>query len=102
MAWSALQELGLVKSNAPGKLSFHKTAAEAVNGAGGIISFCERYTPSFDRWWDDLGTLYLDETLAKTLTDGMAKETGNETSAELSAKRDALIITMQKSVTHRR
>lgn len=71
-------------------------------GAGGIQSFCERYAPSFNRWWDDLGTLHLDESLARKLTDGMAQETGSKTPAELSAKRDALIIAMQKSVAHLR
>lgn len=67
-------------------------------GAGGIKSFCERYTPSFNRWWDDLGTLHLDDALAKQLTEGMAQDTGSETPAELSAKRDALIIALQKSM----
>jgi len=69
-------------------------------GPGGIASFCERYTASFNRWWDDLGTLHLDEVLAKQLSDGVAMDAGNETPADLSAKRDALIIAMQKAVTH--
>mgnify|MGYP000435083044 CR=1 FL=1 len=67
-------------------------------GAGGIAAFCERYTPSFNRWWDDLGTLHLDGTLAAQLTDGMAQEVGTETPADLSAKRDALIIAMQRAM----
>ncbi|MBL8708527.1 MAG: 3-hydroxyacyl-CoA dehydrogenase [Rhodospirillaceae bacterium] len=71
-------------------------------GAGGIKSFCERYTPSFNCWWDDLGTLHLDDALAQQLTDGMAEDVAGETPAELSARRDALIIAMQKSVTHLR
>lgn len=69
-------------------------------GPGGIASFCERYTASFNRWWDDLGVLHLDEVLAKKLSDGVAKEVGNETPADLSAKRDALIIAMQKAIVH--
>src|SRR5262245_1691048 len=67
-------------------------------GAGGIAAFCERYTPSFNRWWDDLGTLHLDETLAKELGAGMAENVGTQTTAELSAKRDALIVAMQKAI----
>lgn len=67
-------------------------------GAGGITAFCERYTPSFNRWWDDLGTLHLDGPLAEQLTAGMAKEVGGRTPADLAAKRDALIIAMQKSM----
>jgi carnitine 3-dehydrogenase len=69
-------------------------------GPGGIASFCERYTASFNRWWDDLGALHLDEGLAKQLSDSLASDLGHETTAELSAKRDALIIAMQKAVTH--
>jgi len=67
-------------------------------GAGGIASFCERYTPSFNRWWDDLGVLHLDDTLAKQLTAGVAANVGTETTADLSAKRDALIVAMQKAI----
>ena len=69
-------------------------------GPGGIAEFCERYTPSFNRWWDDLGDLHLDPTLAKQISDGLAQDFGNETTAELSAKRDALIIAMQKAIAH--
>jgi 3-hydroxybutyryl-CoA dehydrogenase len=69
-------------------------------GPGGIASFCERYTASFNRWWDDLGTLHLDEDLARQLTKGVAEVAGNETPAALSAKRDALIIAMQKAIAH--
>lgn len=67
-------------------------------GPGGIASFCERYTPSFNRWWDDLGVLHLDEGLAEQLTSGVAANVGGQSTAELSAKRDALIVAMQKAI----
>lgn len=67
-------------------------------GPGGIAAFCERYTASFNRWWDDLGTLHLDEALAKQLSDGLAEDVASKTPAELSAKRDALIVAMQKAI----
>ena len=69
-------------------------------GPGGIAEFCERYSASFNRWWDDLGDLQMDEALAKQLSDGLADQFGAETPAELSAKRDALIIAMQKAAAH--
>ncbi len=69
-------------------------------GPGGIGEFCERYTASFNRWWDDLGDLHMDKALAKQISDGLANEFGTETTAALSAKRDALIIAMQKAITH--
>ena len=68
-------------------------------GEGGLDAFCERYTPSFNRWWDDLGTLHLDEELAGLLSKGVADEAGNQDHAALSAKRDKLITAMQKATT---
>ena len=67
-------------------------------GPGGISSFCERYTDSFNRWWDDLGVLHLDAALVKQLSDGVAQNISDETTIELSAKRDALIVAMQKAI----
>jgi len=72
---------------------FHLGAGEA-----GLTSFCERYTDSFNRWWDDLGVLHLDADTAQQLIDGVAAEAGDETTAELSAKRDAMITAMQKAM----
>jgi len=71
-------------------------------GPGGIGSFCERYTASFNRWWDDLGVLHMDEDLAKRLSDALSNDVGNKTTAELSANRDALIIAMQRAIAHLR
>jgi 3-hydroxybutyryl-CoA dehydrogenase len=67
-------------------------------GPGGIASFCERYTTSFNRWWDDLGVLHLDAALAEQLTSGVAENVEGQSTAELSAKRDALIVAMQKAI----
>lgn len=71
-------------------------------GAGGINSFCDRYAASFNRWWDDLGVLHLDEGMAKQLSESFAETVSTETPAELSAKRDALIVAMQKAIAHLR
>lgn len=71
-------------------------------GEGGLPSFCERYTDSFNRWWDDLGVLHLNEALAEELSAGVAAEAGGKTPAELSAKRDALIMAMQQATAHLR
>jgi carnitine 3-dehydrogenase len=69
-------------------------------GSGGIAAFCERYTASFNRWWDDLGTLHLDEDLARLLTESLSQDLSNVSPAQLSAKRDALIVAMQKAIAH--
>jgi len=67
-------------------------------GEGGLAAFCERYTPSFNRWWDDLGVLHLDPELSKTLVSGVHDEAKGISHAELSERRDALIAAMQKAV----
>ncbi len=68
-------------------------------GAGGIAAFCERYTPSFNRWWDDLGVLHLDESLAQQLAEGVRTHVGERTTADLAARRDALIVALQRATT---
>lgn len=66
-------------------------------GEGGLKAFCERYTDSFNRWWDDLGELHLDPQLSSQLVAGVTDATGPVPTVELSAKRDALITAMQKA-----
>lgn len=67
-------------------------------GEGGLAAFCERYTDSFNRWWDDLGVLHLDPDLAKTLVSGVAEEANGQSTADLSQQRDALIASIQKAM----
>jgi 3-hydroxybutyryl-CoA dehydrogenase len=74
-------------------LLFHLGAGE-----GGLAAFCERYSDSFNRWWDDLGVLHLDADLARDLVSGVAAEVDGETTALLSQRRDALITAMQKAM----
>ena len=68
-------------------------------GEGGLKAFCERYTDSFNRWWDDLGVLHLDAPTAETLVAGIADATAGQSQAELSTKRDALITAIQKAMS---
>ncbi len=74
-------------------LLFHLGAGE-----GGLAEFCERYTPSFNRWWDDLGVLHLDETISKTLVEGVQNEVKGKTNEALSRSRDQMITAMQKAL----
>ena len=68
-------------------------------GEGGLQEFCERYSVSFNRWWDDLGELHLTPEIAQQLVAGVEAESNNGSSAELSAKRDAMLAAILKS-TH--
>ena len=67
-------------------------------GEGGLAAFCERYTDSFNRWWDDLGVLHLDPAIAETLVAGVKEEANGQSLADLSAHRDALIASIQKAM----
>ena len=67
-------------------------------GEGGLAAFCERYTDSFNRWWDDLGVLHLDPAIAETLVAGVKEEANGQSPADLSAHRDALIASIQKAM----
>lgn len=63
-------------------------------GPGGMAEFCNRYTDSFNTWWDDLGTPYLDASGAELLIAGVEQEAGTASTDELSQQRDKLIIAM--------
>ena len=56
---------------------------------GGLATFCERYAPSFNRWWDDLGDPRLGRATAEQLVAGVAESTGGRPMPELVARRDA-------------
>ena len=60
-------------------------------GEGGLEEFCERYSVSFNRWWDDLGELHLNPEIAQQLVAGVEQETNGAPGTELSAKRDAML-----------
>lgn len=65
---------------------------------GGLAAFCERYTDSFNRWWDDLGDPRLDAATAQALVAGLARDPADDPA--LLARRDALL-TAVVAATHR-
>ena len=66
-------------------------------GPGGMEEFCNRYTPSFHRWWDDLGNTKLEPELAQKLAKGVSDEASGKSVSDLSESRDALITAMLKA-----
>lgn len=68
-------------------------------GEGGLAAFCERYTSSFNRWWDDLGVLHLDPKTSATLVQGVTEEAQGKPVSDLSSQRDALITATLKAIT---
>lgn len=71
-------------------------------GAGGLAAFCDHFTDTFNGWWDDLGQVHLDDDVAQKLIKGVKEEARNQSHIELSAKRDALIVAMQKATAQLR
>lgn len=68
-------------------------------GEGGLQAFCDHFSDTFNGWWDDLGQVYLTEDVAKTLIRGVEDAADGQSPAELSARRDALILAMQKATS---
>ncbi|MDF3933658.1 3-hydroxyacyl-CoA dehydrogenase NAD-binding domain-containing protein [Pseudomonas citronellolis] len=71
-------------------------------GPGGLASFCQKYTESFHRWWDDLGDPRLDAETAALLVRGVVAESADGSQAELSQARDDLITAMLKTTAQLR
>lgn len=66
-------------------------------GEGGLKAFCDHFADTFNGWWDDLGQIYLSDDVTQQLIEGVEEASNGQTPAELSAKRDALILAMQKA-----
>ena len=63
-------------------------------GEGGLDAFCERYSVSFNRWWESLGDVRLDPEIAGQLSGGVKDEAGGQSVEMLARQRDALITAM--------
>ena len=66
-------------------------------GAGGLQSFFDHFSDTFNGWWDDLGQTHLDEDVIKTIIAGVTDEADGQSVEALSAKRDALLTAIQKA-----
>lgn len=71
-------------------------------GEGGLTSFCDRYADSFDRWWNDLGEPTLTPEVAAVLVSQLTEATDRATTAELAARRDAIITAMLRAASEHR
>ncbi len=65
-------------------------------GPGGMQAFCDHFRDTFNGWWDDMGTPYLDDETTAMLVKGAAEAAHGASHAEISARRDAMITAMQK------
>jgi len=71
-------------------------------GEGGLAEFCDRYTNSFNRWWDDLGEPHLTPEIAATLTEGVEQEAADNSVTELSETRDRMLAAILSATAQHR
>jgi len=65
-------------------------------GPGGMQEFCNRYSDSFHRWWDDLGDVEITSDVAQQLATGVQAEAHGADVSSMATVRDELIINMLK------
>ncbi len=68
------------------------------SGGHGMEVFCERFGPSFHRWWEDLGDPRLTPEVVARLCEGIREEEKGRAFDELSAERDAKIVAALKAM----
>ncbi|HIH2749243.1 3-hydroxyacyl-CoA dehydrogenase NAD-binding domain-containing protein [Burkholderia aenigmatica] len=68
------------------------------SGGHGLGVFCERFAPSFHRWWDDLGHPTLDPQTIRMLVDGVKAEEDGRQFHDLAAERDRKIVEASKAI----
>ena len=73
---------------------FHLAAGE-----GGIGEFCNRYGPSFTRWWKDLGSPEFDEETRRVVEDGLKDLQDTKSVEILSRERDRKLLAILKLVS---
>ena len=73
---------------------FHLAAGE-----GGIGEFCNRYGPSFVRWWQDLGNPEFDQETRRVVEEGLANLQDAQSVEDLSVERDRKLLAILKLVS---
>lgn len=66
-------------------------------GDGGLQAFCDHFADTFNGWWDDLGEPRLTKDVIEALVKGVQDEAQGQSPAELSIKRDALLLAIRKA-----
>ncbi len=66
-------------------------------GKGGLQAFCSHFKDTFNGWWDDLGDPRLNDEVIRKLVEGMDAQAEGQSTEELSAQRDEMLVAMQKA-----
>lgn len=68
------------------------------SGGHGLGVFCERFGPSFHRWWDDLGDTRLTPEVVETLVSGITDSEQGRSFDQLAAERDLKIVEATRAI----
>ena len=68
------------------------------SGGGGIETFCEKFGPSFQTWWETMGTPDLTSEVISLLQKGIVQEEAGRDFDTLAAERDAKLIASIKAL----
>ncbi|MEM6578438.1 MAG: 3-hydroxyacyl-CoA dehydrogenase NAD-binding domain-containing protein [Pseudomonadota bacterium] len=66
-------------------------------GEGGLRSFFDHFSDTFNGWWDELGEVHLTEEVARTMIEGVEASADGRSPAALSRERDALLLAFLKA-----
>ena len=68
------------------------------SGGHGMGTFIERFGPSIERWWQDLGTTRLTPEVGRILAEGVAEEEAGREFETLASERDRNVIRILKAL----
>ncbi|OXY82620.1 3-hydroxyacyl-CoA dehydrogenase NAD-binding domain-containing protein [Oceanimonas doudoroffii] len=70
------------------------------SGGHGLGVFCERFGPSFHRWWDDLGDPRLTPEVIEQLLSGVQAEENGRSFDSLAYERDSKIVEASRAIQY--
>jgi carnitine 3-dehydrogenase len=71
-------------------------------GEGGLHAYCEQFSDSYAKWWDDLGKPKLDAPTIAKLVEGIAEESEGRDYATLRRERDAQLVAVLRALSETR
>ena len=74
------------------------TLFHLAGGEGGIGEFCNRYGPSFQRWWKDLGNPEFDDETKRIVVEGLQAARNPNAIEDLADERDRKLLAVLKSI----
>jgi 3-hydroxyacyl-CoA dehydrogenase len=71
-------------------------------GDGGLAHMFQQFRPSFEAWWQTMGTPTLTDDLCQKMVEGVLAETKGRSIQDLERERDTLLVALQETIAHTR